>query len=80
MNDDILLLCDAEQNVCNEWRVSAWDPVYKRLWLQGHSVEGVALATVGFTTNARDNITWYMNVYSALDFGFTGFQFATIVH
>lgn len=76
MSDGIVFECNTNMNDCDKWRVSAYDPVYNRLYFQGHSPTGeVHLNVMGFSTNVNTGaLNWYTNILESIWFGYSGFQ------
>lgn len=84
MSEGIEFMCQDDINACDLWRVSAWDPVNKQLYFQGHGATeddaGTPLMVVmGFDTAVNGALTWWTNVINPLQFGLSGFQFVQTV-
>ena len=84
MSEGIEFMCQDDINACDLWRVSAWDPVNKQLYFQGHGASeddaGTPLMVVmGFDTAVNGALTWWTNVINPLQFGLSGFQFVQTV-
>jgi hypothetical protein len=81
MDADIVFECQMGINTCDLWRVSAWDPVYKRLYYQAHTNEGdTVMATTGFDTAINGALTWWTNKSAnPMPFGLSGFQWVPFV-
>jgi hypothetical protein len=83
---NVMFLCDSNLNTCDQWQNSAWDPVLKTLYYQGHYIDPqsgeptVLMNYLGFDNNiVNGNLTWYFNYYAELPFGLAGFQFVPFV-
>lgn len=84
MDTGVVFECQDDINACDLWRVSAWDPVYKRLYYQGHASSGddvgsPIMVTTGFDTAVNGALTWWTNTGETLWYGFSGFQFVSFV-